>query len=534
MENIFLQTIRKNRDAPYVNRGFYFQYLTVLKKWVEIFINGVDTIVYTEVDNDIKEVGEKIVYTQVKSYVSSFGLNSKAVKKELISFFTQYLEQADKNPELEFHFYTNTSVKENDTLLSAWMVNQPLKEGELQLKCAEKLRQILLVQFEEYFESNTAENVTESQKNAIIAGFDEVKSIINSEKLLTFLSTIHWHFGNETPEESVISLHASVMEDLKNEKFEGKPAQILMEALLSEIYRCSQLKSPEDRKVDLKRLLAILESKDAELNTFVNKELVGLLEVRLYSVHQRMTDLENLQKENEERIDSADARIDEILSKNGRGGSTDVPKNLSYIPFINPLDIFGRETDLVKIGQIIRDNKYILINAGGGMGKSTLAKLYVQNSKDDYDHFLWINCENGLRDSLTAHETLAERINLDTSIPLDKRFSALIDKLESIKGSGLIVLDNLDGDFNDLDAFRNLGRWNILVTSRLRLKEWVAYEIDFLSFAAAKALYKKFEPSRHTNDIQLKDLFEFVEYNILAHCCPIKIRNCSLKYLKYS
>jgi hypothetical protein len=515
MENIFLQTIRKDRDAPYVNRGFYFQYLKVLKIWVDNFINGLDTTVFTEVDNDIKEVGEKIVYTQVKCYVSSFGLNSPAVKKELVGFFTQYLEQTDSTPELEFHFYTNTSVQKNDMLLSAWMENQPLEEGELQLQCTEKVREILLVQLGENFEKSTAgDQLSQFQKNAVTAGFEEIKDIIQSEKLVAFLSTIHWHFGDETPEESIISLHAAIMEDLKNEKFAGKPASILMEAMLSEIYRCSQLKSPEERKVDPERLATIIASKDAELNAYVNTALVDILEVRFYSVHQRITELEALQKQNEEKIHSNDVKIEEILSQKGQTGI--MPKNLTRIPFINPSDVFGRQAELATLSQLLLQNSCVLINAGGGMGKSTLAKLYVQSSKEKYDHILWLDCENGLVDSLILNEILAGRVGLDPSTPPDKKFNAIISLLESTGSRGIIILDNLDGDTSQLENFRNLGEWDVLLTSRLRLKDWATYELLALPFAAAKALYKKFEPLRPADDDLLGDLFEFIEYNTLA------------------
>lgn len=517
MENIFLQTIRKDRDAPYVNRGFYFQYLAVLKKWVGNFINGLDTTVFTEVDNDIKEVGDKIVYTQVKCYVSTFGLNSPAVKKELLGFFTQYLEQDDKNPDIEFHFYTNTSVQKNDSLLLDWMENQPLHKGELQVQCAEKVREILLVQFEESFKKSIDGNqLTESQKASVAEGFEEIKSIIESEKLLSFLSTIYWSFGDETPEESVISLHASVMEDLQNEKFAGKPAPILMEALLSEIYRCSQLKSPDQRKVDPGRLTAILESKDAELNEYVDTALVDLLEVKLYSVHLRMTEFEASQKQLEGKIISNDARIEEILSKSGQTAASRTPKNLTIIPFVNTADIFGREAELAELSYKLQENSCMLINSGGGMGKSTLAKLYVQSCKEKYDHILWLDCETGLVDSLILNEILAGRVGLDPSTPPDKKFNAIISLLESKGSRGIIILDNLDGDTSQLENFRNLGEWDVLLTSRLRLKDWATYELLPLPFAAAKALYKKFEPMRPADDNLLGDLFEFIDYNTLA------------------
>lgn len=509
MENFFLQTIRKNRDAPYVNRGFYYQYLTVLKIWIRHFIEGTDTEVYTEVDNDIKEVGDKIIYTQVKCYISSFGLNSSTVKKELFGFFLLYLEQSVLNPELEFHFYTNTSAVKSDELLLKWIRKQPLKESKLQQQCTAKIREILLQQLNAEFEKNLhSDKFSEAQKTQASKGFQEIKGIINSEKLLDFVRRIFWHFGNETPEESVIALHASVMQDLSNEKFEGRPAPILMEAMLSEIYRCSQLSSTEDRKVDAQRLKAIIKFKDAELNAYINTGVIDILEVKFYAMNQRMTEIE-------QKMVLTSTKVEELLSDKEQQAAQ-LPKNLTFIPFINPRGIFGRETELEKLCKMLHDNSCILINSGGGLGKSALAKLYLHHNKDKYSHFLWLDCETGITESVAANEILAERIGLDPSIPLSKKFDTLINKLESIAEGGLLILDNLEGDLSQLSSFQNLGTWKVLATSRLRLADWITVELEKLPFSSAKTLYRHYEPNRPSNDELLEDLFGYIDYNTLA------------------
>ena len=61
-----LQIFDINTDAIATNRGFYYQYLSVLKKWINNFIEDNDIKTYTEVDDDIKEVGDNLVFTQIK------------------------------------------------------------------------------------------------------------------------------------------------------------------------------------------------------------------------------------------------------------------------------------------------------------------------------------------------------------------------------------------------------------------------------------------------------------------------------------
>ena len=46
-----------NTDAVATNKGFYYQYLITLKKWISNFIEDNEIEAYSEVDQDIKEVG---------------------------------------------------------------------------------------------------------------------------------------------------------------------------------------------------------------------------------------------------------------------------------------------------------------------------------------------------------------------------------------------------------------------------------------------------------------------------------------------
>lgn len=86
MENQVLKIFKTNIEAVAVNRGFYFQYLLTLKKWIKNYINEKEIETLIEVDNDIKEVGDKLIFIQVKCYTATFSLNSKEVKKALFDF----------------------------------------------------------------------------------------------------------------------------------------------------------------------------------------------------------------------------------------------------------------------------------------------------------------------------------------------------------------------------------------------------------------------------------------------------------------
>jgi len=74
MDESILRIVTNTKDAVATNRGVYYQYLCVLKKWIENFISNTHTDIYTEVDDDIKEIGERLIFSQIKCYSSSFSL----------------------------------------------------------------------------------------------------------------------------------------------------------------------------------------------------------------------------------------------------------------------------------------------------------------------------------------------------------------------------------------------------------------------------------------------------------------------------
>jgi len=87
-----IQLLLTNRDAAAVNRGFYYQYLNVLKKWIDNYISDNKADISTEVGDDIKEINGRIVFTQVKCYSSTFNLKSKEIHKALLNTPASFLK----------------------------------------------------------------------------------------------------------------------------------------------------------------------------------------------------------------------------------------------------------------------------------------------------------------------------------------------------------------------------------------------------------------------------------------------------------
>ena len=133
--------------------------------------------------------------------------------------------------------------------------------------------------------------------------------------------------------------------------------------------------------------------------------------------------------------------------------------------------LLGRHNELSKISKIFESSNYVVLTGIDGIGKSQLALSYAYtlNAKGDWT-VRHIICE----DSETLPQALCKLQFAD--FPEDKYLNSsdeVISRLKTNKQNVLIVLDNLNHPFSDIDykLLRNLAECNvrILMTSRYSL-----------------------------------------------------------------
>lgn len=519
MEPELLKLVKTNHDAYYVNRGFYYQYLTVLQKWVQHYITGNDVTVFTEVGNDIKEVWQKLVYTQVKCYKAPFSFQSIILKKELFTFFVQYLEEKETNPELEFHFFTNAVLTKSETLLAAWMKSQPLVAGEVRSQCSRKMKEILKKELKALCgkKLNDKTKITQ-EKLEIKAGFAILIAELDKDGLLDdFVGRVQWFFGKETPSESILTLHNAVLEDLNHEKFEGKPSGMLLEALLSEICRCSQLEDRKSRKVDNTMMAAILARKDDQIRSLISESLVALLDVRIYALEEKVAQAEHTLELHGFTLAQHTTQLSSLLAGAVVLKDLSFIHDLTLIPYKSDSDTLGRANDLLDLKRILSESRCVSLTGVGGIGKSTLAKVYANSYRSEYDHLIWIDAETGIYESFVFNQNLIQNLAVNAEQTPKNKFLEIIQKLNNIKGKGLMILNDLASDEKDiLEQLKSLYNWHIILTSRLRIDSVIAQEVRPLSFEFARKLYRKFEPERTADDNIFEQFFNLIEYNTLT------------------
>jgi tetratricopeptide (TPR) repeat protein len=186
----------------------------------------------------------------------------------------------------------------------------------------------------------------------------------------------------------------------------------------------------------------------------------------------------------------------------------------------NPTVFVGREDELRLIRERLDNGgKLMLINAEGGIGKTTLAARYWHESLYDYKHNAWLFCDNGI---INALKELAPKLNIDLSKIEDEaeKIKALKNALSAVHDNFLLVLDNANDD-EDIRIFRQEFEgfhWHVLITSRCSgvLEPEQELPITHLPPPLAKALFEKYYRENTPQfDELLERLLEAISYHTL-------------------
>lgn len=517
MREEVLSLIAVNRDAIATNRGFYYQYLHVVHKWVKNYVNENPVDVLTEVDDDIKEVGGELIFTQLKCYASAFSFSSPEIKKALLNFYFLYLKYHGNGPELRFNFTTNSAPAKREKLLQNWIAQQPPQTALLE-ECTAHVSKLLLKEIKQIRDKRLSnEKLDSGTKVTLTKNFAELNTLIADNKTLSdFVRRIGWAFAEETPEQSVKSLFIKITEELSHPKFGSRPVKLIMEAMLTEIYRRSQLADTDQRKVTNGDLQILLNTKDEELNAFIDNRLISILNVRfdliessLNEVKETVSEIANTQKQHGELIDN-------LIGQNA-GKTHQIPRLLTLAPFIDDASIVGRQNKLPQIHQLLSEAHHVTINGNGGMGKSTMLKYYYKTYEQEYHHLIWLNAESGLVDNICLNLEIADALALPIeSEKYTERFSLILARLKNIPGNNLLIVDGYGQPVAQLDEIRALTNWKILVGTRLRLTGWRTIIMDALSFDEAKELFTAIDDHNEVSEEDLTKFLEAVEYNTLT------------------
>ncbi len=264
------------------------------------------------------------------------------------------------------------------------------------------------------------------------------------------------------------------------------------------------------------------------------KEAIGSLKkedmLSVWAFQEKLKELGHFQTEyeNTDRLclhfsQQLDKLFDEGKLEKGKvenNGDSQIPKCLSAGQPSVTTEFTGRETELADIKSKLEKSRLLLINAEGGMGKTTIAAKYLEDNLDTYKHYAWMFCESGITEQL---KTLAPKLNVDltkyTAEDEQGPLLAIKTAMENLGKDCLLVLDNAN-EAEHIEAFqKHFGglHWHVLLTSRCQqVLPGNEYTLNHLKPEQAKALFKTYY-TEDTADFesQLDKLLEGIGYNTL-------------------
>ena len=210
-----------------------------------------------------------------------------------------------------------------------------------------------------------------------------------------------------------------------------------------------------------------------------------------------------------------------------------IPHELNIIPSYGG-EFVGREEDLKRVeGLLQKSSKIVLMNGLGGIGKTTLAKVFIHQKKSNYNHILWLDSakrdsgrqEDSLQTSfvdMVANQTLLFA-NLRVFVnPEDRdnfqQFLLIMNALRNLPGKNLMVIDNADQELARKEIREALPippNWHVLVTSRQRLTGFSIVLLDKLHPSKAKELFLFYYPYP-ANSGAIEELLEAIDYHTLT------------------
>lgn len=193
----------------------------------------------------------------------------------------------------------------------------------------------------------------------------------------------------------------------------------------------------------------------------------------------------------------------------------------TLIPNIDLNEIIGRESDLIQIENLLKNQKkVVLVNGIGGIGKTYLAKAYLQIHKSEFDHIIYIEQNTTLKSAFVNEPNLSNNLLINFN-PTDTeviRFEKILNTLRNdFKGNGLIIVDNANEEIvSEISKFPNTSNWNLLITSRDILQNFENYRLDHLTTDKAIELFRYHYKKEIIPDQQIIKLLELIDCHTLT------------------
>jgi NB-ARC domain len=203
--------------------------------------------------------------------------------------------------------------------------------------------------------------------------------------------------------------------------------------------------------------------------------------------------------------------------------------NSSYINFGK--ELVGRNEQIDELNRLLSAKKIVAVQGLRGIGKTALARGFVNTFQNEYDHILWVNSNRKtIFEAFGNNISLQENLYLqfEENISFEERYELICNKLHEIKTSVLIIIDNANSDLckkSVLNKLPSLPNFRILITSNYEFpSEVFQWWIKELEISDAIELFESV--SKIFNE---KETIEKIISIVFSHTLTIELLASILK-----
>ncbi|MEO1714690.1 MAG: NB-ARC domain-containing protein, partial [Bacteroidota bacterium] len=173
-----------------------------------------------------------------------------------------------------------------------------------------------------------------------------------------------------------------------------------------------------------------------------------------------------------------------------QSGDREIPKYLTSWPRLSET-LIGRGEDLDRLKEKLASaGRVVVVNGMGGIGKTSLAAQYVQESLATWKHLAWIEQSDSFVLAMQTQANLANNLGIELSGEPEKDVAMVLNGLSNLAGPSLLVIDNAEGDIEPYLKQLPRENWTVLLTSRERLAKTELFPLDFLEKESAIQLFQ--------------------------------------------
>jgi len=515
VEKNYLNLFAPNTDASSSIRGIYYQFLLTLEKWITNFLEDNNSIIEIEVEDDIKEVSGEIIFTQVKSYSSTFSLRTIEVKKSLLNFYFLFLKYNSKTP-VKFCFYTNTEISKSEKLLNRW-INEGVDDDSFRAIVRKKIKEILTEAVKKKKSKLSQRPQSPESRNKIKIAEQEFKADLTDSIADQFIGCINWEFYSTNPHSDIDRIEKSIKKLLEDKKFKNINSFLLKRILLCEIFRYSKFPKKEQRTLSKYKIEELIEKSEKGLIELLNRQF--LEKIKSYEeLEHRVSEIQenqiNIQKE---------------LNKIGNTSqSISSNKELTLLPISKDKIIYGRDKELKEFFDVLSKGSRVNLHGFHGSGKSFFVQKFIESYYDNFDRIAWIDYSIPTENMILDNGILLENLGLSNLHSVTKCFQEICYKLNSIKGNNVLVLDNYESENSILPKLLSVRNWKIIIVSKEKVPEINKFKLDKIHYHDLKSYFlQELDLDKFDDDNTLLRFFKKVDYS------PLVIKIC-IKTIKNS